>query len=225
MLAVPSTFLLGWLGVVVVLRELERAPFRWDTWGGFSVGALLAWLMLNRAQIPKLRTFVHESKHAILVNLIGGRVKKFEVSAEQGLVEYEIQEDVSHLAPLIVLAPYFFPLFSLPTFVLTLFLGESDPLLFAIALGFALATDILSGFGEMRPEQTDFQAIFGGFALCGSYLAGFHFMWTMVCLVWISNGRQAFIQGGELVLELITYLVTVAHPRAVRFVNELFPAG
>lgn len=223
MFAVPSTFLIGWLAIVILLRTLERDQFRWTVWSAFLSGAAGTWMLLERAPLRKLRTFIHESKHAVLVNLIGGKVKKFEVSSDEGLVEYEINKDQSYLTPLIALAPYFLPLFSLPTFCLAIYFGEDYPLLMGAALGMSLAIDLSGALGEMRPEQTDFRTVIGGFALCGCYLAGFHFMWCSLCLLWVANGQQAFIDGSQVLLGIVEYLVLEAHPRAVEAVHRLLP--
>ena len=135
--------------------------------------------------MPKFRTFIHELKHFILVVLSGNKVKDFHFDTHTGHVEFAMYSNKVHFGPFIAMAPYFLPLFSLPTLIACFVFEEWNKPMLCILLGITLAADISMAYKEIHPHQTDFKKIFGGFLICALYLAGFHLMWTSLCLLWV----------------------------------------
>jgi hypothetical protein len=95
-------------GAISALVRTVRATGSADTfWVAFLGGAacwLVVFLLLPRPML--LYVFGHELTHALWTWIFGGRVKRFKASAKGGHVV------ISKSNFLIVLAPYFFPLYA-----------------------------------------------------------------------------------------------------------------
>ena len=90
--------------LVRVLRATGGADHFWVAFAGGAACWLVVFLLLPKPML--LYVFGHELTHALWTWLFGGRVKKFKASASGGQVV------VSKSNFLIVLAPYFFPLYA-----------------------------------------------------------------------------------------------------------------
>ena len=171
---------------------LSATTINTETWAVFATGVVGALAVIGGSSIQKLRILIHETKHAIVVLLSGNSLKNFVVGNKTGHVEYEMYKDTVHFAPIIALAPYFFPLLSLPMLILCIaFEGQQNHFL-ALGLGLTFATDLSTAYTDLHPHQTDLHKISGGAITALLYLAGVHFLWTMVCLLWIAGGRNAY---------------------------------
>ena len=97
-------FLLGLvLALVIVAPQLRRGLAR-----DFSL-------------LAKVDTLIHELKHAAVAVLLGGRLTDVCIYAEKrdgkvGHMLYKCTKKRRHIRVFVTLAPYYFPLFSLPTF-------------------------------------------------------------------------------------------------------------
>ena len=96
------------VGAVNALVRLVRATGSADTiWVATLAGALCWWTIYLLLPKPMwVYVFGHELTHALWAWLFGGRVKKFKASAKGGHVV------VTKTNFLIVLAPYFFPIYA-----------------------------------------------------------------------------------------------------------------
>jgi len=96
------------VGAISALVRVVRATGSADTfWVAFLGGAacwLVVFLLLPRPML--IYVFGHELTHALWTWVFGGRVKRFKASAKGGHVV------ISKSNFLIVLAPYFFPLYA-----------------------------------------------------------------------------------------------------------------
>lgn len=206
LLAIPGNFLIGALCLTTFLTLFQEYIFEKQIWASFAAGLIGSAMVVGTSDMPRLRTLIHELRHAVVVVLTGNLLKSIEVKKHSGHVNYEMYEDTLHFAPIIALAPYFFPLFSLPALAACLVFEDYDKTLLAFLLGVTLAADLVTAYGELHPHQSDLKKIVGGFFSSGLYLAGAHFMWCSVCLIWIQGGRNAYLYVGNVFLELIALL-------------------
>jgi len=96
---------IGAVGALVrVVRATGRADHFWVAFIGGAACWLVVFLLLPKPML--IYVFGHELTHALWTWLFGGRVKKFKASADGGHVV------VSKSNFVIVLAPYFFPLYA-----------------------------------------------------------------------------------------------------------------
>ncbi len=202
-IAIPGNFILGCVCLVSFIFLLDYYIFDEKVWALFATGFIGAIAIVGTSKIPKTRVFIHELKHAIVVVLTGNSLKNFVVKTNTGHVEFEMYRNKVHFASIIALAPYFFPLFSFPMLAACLIFEGSYNLLLALALGLTLATDISMAYTDLHPHQTDLQKVTGGFFAGLLYLAGTHFMWTMICLLWVVAGRNAYIYTGSIAIEIM----------------------
>ncbi len=98
-------------GAVGALWQVIRATGKADAiWVAFAAGAaccLAIFLLLPKPML--IYVFGHELTHAVWTWAMGGKVKRFKVSANGGQVV------VTRSNFLVVLAPYFFPLYAVAT--------------------------------------------------------------------------------------------------------------
>ena len=202
-LAIPSYFFLGAVCFIAFLVLFDRYLFAREIWAAFTFGLVASVAILEGTSSSWLRTFVHELKHGIAVIVYGGSLKEFRVSSAKGHVEYEIAKDRIHHVPVIGLAPYCLPLFSLPVLFACLVFEADYRLMLTLVLGAALGGDIALSYGELDPRQTDLKAVAGGFFLSALYIAGVLFFWLSACLLWVCAGRMGFVYAGYLALRIL----------------------
>src|SRR5262245_3047890 len=102
-----------------VLRTTGQADTFWVAFLGGAACWLVVFLLLPKPML--IYVFGHELTHALWTWLFGGRVKRFKATSKGGHVV------ISKTNSLIVLAPYFFPLYA----VLVLLLFALGHLVFA----------------------------------------------------------------------------------------------
>lgn len=202
LLSIPSNYILAGIFFLTIIQYQAKYNIDIQEWYVFSMGVLSAFGLIVSSKISKFRVFIHELKHSILVGLTGNIVKDFHVGEKTGHVQYQMYQDKVHFAPLISLAPYFFPLFSLPAVLLVIFIRELYPLQSIILLGFTLGADLTFSISEIHSHQTDFQVIVGGFFISALYLAGFYIMWSCVCAMMAIYGPGAFSTSISIAYEL-----------------------
>lgn len=203
LLATIGNFIIAGVFLFSLLTLFGHYHLEKEIWTVFLTGFFGGLTIIGTTAMPKFRTFIHELKHALMVMGTGNRVKDFHFDTHTGHVQYQMASDKVHFAPIIMLSPYFFPLFSAPTLVLCLILGDYKKLIFCLILGFALASDIQTGFGELHPNQTDIKNIWGGFFSSALYLAGFHLSWVSICCMWVLAGANGFLYVGYVMMELV----------------------
>ena len=191
-IAIPANFLLGAICFLASMNMLTSGQYRSESLLAFVGTFVLSFLLMRKLELSRLRVFLHESKHALLVLLSGNIVKGFTVQQHEGEVEYQMYKNRQQFGPFITLAPYCFPLFALPAFVVT-FLLDRDPTwgqLCAAGLGLAFAIDMETAFHDLHPHQTDFKQIIGGFPASGLYIASVMFLAGMGCFLLVLGGRE-----------------------------------
>ena len=143
-------------GAATALGRVLRSSYGADTvWVPFLAGAA-CWLVIFLL-LPKpmwLYVFGHELTHALWAWLFGGRVKKMKVTSAGGHVV------VSKTNFLIVLAPYFFPLYAVLV-ILAFAIGHwiwdwrGYFVWFHLAVGAAYAFHVTLTWQALKTQQTD----------------------------------------------------------------------
>jgi len=171
--SIPALLILD----ILIVRNLipliiENPPFLlWWILGGSLLGVIFAPLFSE----GRPYVFIHEVKHAIVSSLAGNKWKKMTVNADSGSFEYSYYKHTAHLNAFISLAPYWFPIISIPLWLLTL--TNKNPEALRLAMGFALGLDLYMGIKDIGPHQTDLSTIRGGVKIAKSYI------WLMITLV------------------------------------------
>ena len=162
--------------------------------------------VLATSKMETFRTLIHETKHAFVILLTGNKLTKMRVGEGEGHVDYELYRDKLHFGPLITLAPYFFPLLSLPVLTGCLLFEFWNKVFLTLLLACALSFDLTLGISELHPHQNDLKSIRGGFFAGALYLAGFYIWWTLACLIWTVAGGRGFLLVGEFLVRSILKL-------------------
>ncbi len=202
LLSIISNYILATVFLLTVISYQAQYNIDIQEWYIFGIGVLGAVGLIVSSKISKFRVFIHELKHSILIGLTGNILKDFEVKEKTGHVKYQMYQNKLHFAPLISLAPYFFPLFSLPIFIAAIFLRENYIIQSIILLGFSLGADMTFSVSEIHSHQTDFQVIYGGFLVSALYLVGFYIMWSLACMMLAIYGAESFNTALNIAYEL-----------------------
>ena len=207
LIAIPGNFILGGVVFLCFAQLLLQYRFgRSEIWALFASGFISSMVLVGTAKMSRFRVLVHEIKHAVVVVLTGNSLKSIQVKENTGHVKFGIYEHKLHFAPIISLAPYFFPLFSLPVLIVCIALDTNYIQLLSILLGASLATDISMAYTDLHPHQSDLQKVTGGPFFALLYLASAHFLWTSLCLLWLLAGRAAYVYCGYILAEKLQIL-------------------
>lgn len=171
--SIPALLVLDILIVKNLLPLLSvNTPFLfWWVLGGTLLGVIFAPIFSK----GKPYIFIHEVKHAIVSSLAGNKWKKMRVNEDSGSFEYTYYKHTAHLNAFISLAPYWFPMISIPVWLIGLTHQNLEAL--RLALGFALGLDLYMGIKDIGPHQTDLSTIRGGVKIAKSYI------WLMIIMV------------------------------------------
>ena len=143
-------------GAAMALWQVLQSSYGADTvWVPLLAGAA-CWLVIFLL-LPKpmwIYVFGHELTHALWVWLFGGRVKKMKVTSEGGHV---VSSKTNFL---IVLAPYFFPLYAvlvIAVFAIGRLIWDwrSYLVCFHLAVGAAYAFHVTLTWHALKTRQTD----------------------------------------------------------------------
>lgn len=204
--AIPGSFGMGSLFLLSFLELSRTHHLQLESWVLFSSGFFLSFILLRSTTIMNLRAVIHELKHAALIVMTGNKVNELSVASGNGRISYEIFQNKTRFQPFIILAPYFFPLFSFPLLFIgivgEIFLGVSKYIFIVyLLLGLALAADLVTGFQELHPGQSDLKRILGGDIAVSIFLLGVNFFWIMACLLWVLAGHIGYVYASHTFLD------------------------
>jgi hypothetical protein len=200
LISIPALFVLNCVVLNNLFSVVELAEGDSAYWllGGVSLGLIIAPAFSK----GRVYVFIHEVKHAILASLAGNKWKGMKVGSQNGSFEYVFYKHTAHLNAFIFLAPYWFPIISIPVWLLCL--TNWDPQGLKLALGAALGADVYMGLKDMGPHQTDLSRIRGGVLVAKSYIL---LMTTLVCSLVTIGGILGLIGfkllGAGILLDLV----------------------
>jgi hypothetical protein len=197
--------LLGWTGAVFrwlltpvfLFAAFVATPLLWEAsrqgmadggargplwfWVGLISGSLVYHLLSRRSRMA-IYVFGHELTHAFWAKVFGARVLEFKVGSGGGHVV------LSHSNWWVVLAPYFFPLYSLALLVAVGILSvfwelpiTSGALLFA--LGLTWGFHLISTARVIAHDQSDLRRYGRVFSLCLIYLLNLALFLAVLTLI------------------------------------------
>jgi hypothetical protein len=166
------------------------------------------WVMLY-AMLPRpmwVYVFGHELTHVIWAWVFEARIKKFHVSSRGGHV---ILDKVNFL---IVLAPYFFPLYALcvaMVYAIGNWLSDWEPyrLAFLLLLGAAYAFHVTLTFHALKTEQTDITSQGWFFSVVVIWLGNLVILVPGLCLllgVSVDGAFQEWARATWRVVQIVT---------------------
>lgn len=206
-IAIPLTIIVSLSSLVTLVSLLALGIRRPALWLMFVYGFIFSFGVLAGSQLTTLKTLIHELKHAALVLLTGNHLKELKVYRDIGHVSYEMYQERIRFIPFIILAPYFFPLFSLPALICAVLFESHGAALFACILGAALASDVVTAYQDLHPHQTDLQRIFGGVGPTYTFIYAANAMWILFCLIWVIGGNTAYVYAGYHLLKFFRWIV------------------
>lgn len=187
--SIPLVSVFGVLSAAFLSHQLTSEANEYLSLGIFGGCFLVTSIVFSRNILPRLKVCLHELKHAAIVILTGNRITDFHFEKNTGHVKFEISSRKIRFRPLIALAPYFYPLLSLPVLLISFFMWDYYILIASGLLGAALGIDLTTAWRDLHPKQTDLK-IKGGFLVFGPFLAFSNFSWLMICTIWALGGNS-----------------------------------
>ena len=205
--------------VLVVLRQNNRVVYEqfYQMLIGYLVGFLFVATFIRPpkktdfSRLRRLQTLVHELKHAAVIVLTGNILTGISVHRsreaasasgspnQRGEARHRLFRSKRMHRPVIALAPYYFPLFSLPVLIVGYFVARTNPW-FLWSLGCTLALDLGYALAEFLKPQMDFKRIVGGRFLSSFFLVGFHLAWLTFCVLTVISEQHGYLVCKEILL-------------------------
>ncbi len=188
LISIPAlTLLVSGIYYVIIPRvfSINTDALAWLT-GGCMLGLILA----KPVSKGRLYVFLHEVKHAVVSSIAGNKWKKMKVGPETGSFEYTYYKHTAHLNAFISLAPYWFPIISIPIWILAPIKG--DLVYFNLIVGFALGLDLYMGLKDMGPHQSDLSTIRGGVKIAKLYIILMNALVVALVLIGATQGFKGF---------------------------------
>ncbi len=187
-ISIPALFLLN-IGIYYSLIPIlftAATPFIWWLIGGFAIGVSLSPLF-SRGPVY---VFLHETKHAIVASLAGNKWKRMKINGDEGSYEYSYTKKTAHLNAFISLAPYWFPLLTIPAALLAL--PGKAPEAMRLIVGVTLGLDFVTGIKDLGPHQTDLSLVRGGAKIATLYVLFMIGIVLGLALTWGAFGVAGF---------------------------------
>jgi hypothetical protein len=166
----------------------------------FVHGFIFALVILASRRLERLRTFLHELKHAAAIIVTGGTLTGFHSGRDTGYVEYKITKSGRRFEPFVGLAPYFLPLLSGPVLAVCVFLEGNWKYGGLYVLSFAFAADIITAYEELRRPQVDLVIIWGGYITTRLFIIGANLCWSGLIAIWLLAGREGYLYAALLLI-------------------------
>ena len=145
----PMLFVFAYQALLYVLPNLKHLWGNWFLYGFF--GYLLIYLVFLRSDVTFLEIFEHELAHTLTAYAFFNRVHFFAVHTKVGgMVEHQRASNF-----IIVLAPYFLPVFTLPLLLLRPFINSLALDVIDLLIGVTLAFHYAGLVKEFSPQQPD----------------------------------------------------------------------
>ncbi len=165
---------------------------------GCTGGWLASLLVKNEFAV-----LLHEYKHAIVSNLVGNKWKEMKVEEETGHFQYSYTEETKAYNAFIYLAPYYFPLFTIPAFLLGIPLLQVHTNAYLFFVSFWYGADVFLNYNDIGPHQTDFSNLLGGYRIGLLYVIGMNFTILSILMAWVLCDFYGFKELGLATFHLI----------------------
>lgn len=188
------------LGLVLLFLTLSHVPMDGEALAiffGAWVAGVVACQVFIRGHVSVL---IHESKHAIVSNLVGNKRKGMKIGEHSGHFVYAYSKRTAHMNALISLAPYILPVFTLVGMLAAAAALRKDHAMAVLLVGICYGVDTALNVRDISPIQTDINEIRGGYGVGLLYIFAWNLAIFGVLLAWVFSG----LTGLGILLEQIT---------------------
>lgn len=151
---------------------------------GAAFGCWFASMFIN----GHLSVLFHETKHSVFSGLVGNKAKKMKVKKDTGSFQYTYTNATKDYNAFIALAPYWMPLFTVPTVGAVALLVGQPSLVSLFAVGAAYGADTFMNVRDIHPKQTDILNINGGYKIGLLYIVAMNLALLTILLAWVMQG-------------------------------------
>lgn len=178
-------------------------------WSRFSVGVILGLWFASMFIKGHLSVSIHELKHYILSQLVGNKFKGMRVRKHSGHVVYHYTPQTEKYNALIALAPYWFPLFTLPALLIALSISLELTKMVLMIVGFGYGVDLLLNIRDISPIQTDLTNINGGYNVGLAFVIAMNATLCTMLIAWVSLGtlglKMLFTGHWNFMVHIVSY--------------------
>jgi hypothetical protein len=169
---------------VLLLAEVKSGYRLVEFLIGNAFGCWFASMFIN----GHLAVLLHETKHSVFSSLVGNKAKKMKIKKETGSFEYSYTKDTKAYNAFIALAPYWMPLFTLPTVGAIALLVGQPSLTSLFVVGAAYGADTFLNVRDIHRRQTDIINIRGGYMFGLLYIIAMNLALLTMLLAWVMQG-------------------------------------
>ncbi len=137
-----------------------------------------------------LSVFIHELKHSALSNLVGNKFVAFKIRRAHGHFKYKYTKETAKFNAIISLAPYFFPIITIPGIGLVFVAYQTANYFPLLLLGFFFGNDLLLSYRDIGEHQSDLTEINGGYYVGLAYVLAMNTVITTILLAWVLQRKQ-----------------------------------
>jgi len=169
---------------VLLLSQVQSGYRIIEFFLGNAFGCWFASTFIN----GHLSVLFHETKHSVFSNLVGNKSKKMRIKKETGSFEYSYTDKTKQYNAFIALAPYWMPLFTVPTVGAVALLVGQPSLVSLFIVGTAYGADTFLNVRDIHRQQTDILNIRGGFHIGLLYIVAMNLALLTILLAWVMQG-------------------------------------
>lgn len=193
------------------IAEFYRFLFIFNKWLGiinfFNIGIaayILLYVFFISRKIIFIETFEHELCHTVMAWLTFQKVVSFNANASGS-------GNITHTSDnfLIALAPYFFPIFTIPLIIIRPFIISSVQEYFNFFIGFTLAFHYMGLLKEFRPVQPDIKK--SGFIFSIVVSLFFNLIFTVISMAFASGAyKNVWLYLKDSAVKSVVYYKSIA---------------
>lgn len=169
-------------------------PALWDgpafrNWCKFLSGMVLGGLIAKVMIQGHISVFCHELKHMLVSKIwANNKNKGFKIRRKSGHYKYAYSRETEKFNALISLAPYFFPLFTVPAALIAWPISYHSPHWITFILGVGYGIDCLLNVRDISPIQTDLTEITGGYNTAIAFVIAINLTIFTLLAAFVSQG-------------------------------------
>lgn len=156
----------------------------------FAAAMLLGAFLANALFRGHVSVLIHEFKHSVMSSLAGNKSKGMKIDRRSGHFEYEYTKATAGSNAFIALAPYWLPVFTVPTVLVSLLFWRESHVVMVVFAGIAFGADLMLNIRDISPWQTDLTQIRGGYYVGLVYVVAMNLLVGIVLMAWVWHGVQ-----------------------------------
>ena len=169
----------------------------------FLGASLVSYFIASLIVRHHFAVLIHEFKHALVSSFSGNKSKGMKIDRESGHFQYEYTKATAASNAFISVAPYWLPIFTVPTLGLVQLFFKASPIMMLLLTGLAYGADCSFNWRDISPIQTDLTMIRGGYRIGWLFVLLINLALFFFLLPWIFVGPTGWQMFFNSLVELV----------------------